>query len=61
MGDKIANIERACREMKAAGLRVRRTSSLYETPPMYVTDQDRFVNGVVEVRIRGERALGGLG
>lgn len=42
-------IERACRAMDARGLRVVKTSGLWETAPMYVLDQDKFVNGVCEV------------
>lgn len=49
LGDRIAEIETACKEMDARGIRVKRTSSLWETEPMYFTDQDRFVNGVCEV------------
>ncbi|KAI6382380.1 hypothetical protein MCOR25_000679 [Pyricularia grisea] len=49
MGDRIAMIEKACNEMDARGIRVMRTSSLWETEPMYVLDQGRFVNGVCEV------------
>ncbi|KAL1841975.1 hypothetical protein VTJ49DRAFT_6218 [Mycothermus thermophilus] len=49
MGDRIAWIEKACHEMDARGIRVKRTSSLWETEPMYVLDQDRFVNGACEV------------
>lgn len=49
LGDRIAEIERACREMDARGITVTRTSSLWETEPMYVTDQERFVNGACEV------------
>lgn len=49
LGDRIAEIEKACREMDARGIRVKRTSSLWETEPMYFTEQDRFVNGVCEV------------
>lgn len=49
LGDRIAEIERACREMDARGIRVTRTSSLWETEPMYFANQDRFVNGVCEV------------
>jgi 2-amino-4-hydroxy-6-hydroxymethyldihydropteridine diphosphokinase/dihydropteroate synthase len=49
MGDRIGWIEKACNEMDARGIRVARTSSLWETEPMYVLDQDRFVNGVCEV------------
>jgi 2-amino-4-hydroxy-6-hydroxymethyldihydropteridine diphosphokinase/dihydropteroate synthase len=36
--------------MDARGIKVKRTSSLWETEPMYVLDQDRFVNGACEVR-----------
>lgn len=49
LGDRIAEIERACNEMDARGIRVKRTSSLWETEPMYVLDQNRFVNGACEV------------
>lgn len=49
VGDRIAEIEKACREMDARDIRVTRTSSLWETEPMYYAEQDRFVNGVCEV------------
>jgi 7,8-dihydro-6-hydroxymethylpterin-pyrophosphokinase len=49
MGDRVANIERACDEMDRRGIRVRRTSGLWETRPMYVEDQGMFVNGACEV------------
>ncbi|GAP87278.2 putative dihydropteroate synthase [Rosellinia necatrix] len=49
LGDRVAMIEQACREMDVRGIRVKRTSSLWETEPMYVLDQDRFVNGACEV------------
>ncbi|PSN69505.1 folic acid synthesis protein [Corynespora cassiicola Philippines] len=50
LGDRVAEIERACKEMEAGGsIRIRRTSSLWETKAMYVLDQDKFVNGVCEV------------
>ncbi|PFH56432.1 hypothetical protein XA68_16527 [Ophiocordyceps unilateralis] len=49
LGDRVGWIETACREMDRRGIRVTRTSSLWETPPMYVTDQDRFINGACEV------------
>ncbi|KAK7755190.1 trifunctional dihydropteroate synthetase [Diatrype stigma] len=50
LGDRVAMIEQACKEMDARGIRVKRTSSLWETEPMYVLDQDRFVNGACEVQ-----------
>lgn len=49
MGDRIAAIEEACREMEARGIKIIRTSNLFETAPMYVTDQESFFNGVCEV------------
>lgn len=48
-GDRIAMIERACLEMERAGIRIKRTSSLFQTSPMYVLDQDLFLNGACEV------------
>ena len=50
MGDRVAMIEQACKEMSSRGVKVTRTSSLWETEPMYVLDQERFVNGACEVR-----------
>lgn len=49
LGDRVAMIERACREMDARGVRVVKTSGLWETAPMYVLEQDKFINGVCEV------------
>lgn len=49
LGDRVAEIERACNELDRRGIKVKRTSSLWETEPMYVKDQDRFVNGACEV------------
>lgn len=49
LGDRISWIEKACSEMSARGIEITRTSSLWETEPMYVLDQDRFVNGACEV------------
>ncbi|KAK6224637.1 dihydropteroate synthase [Colletotrichum tabaci] len=49
LGDRVAWIERACAEMDRRNIKVKRTSSLWETEPMYVLEQDRFVNGVCEV------------
>ena len=49
LGDRLQTIEIACREMHARGISITRTSSLYETQPMYVEDQAPFINGVCEV------------
>ncbi|KAL8955475.1 MAG: hypothetical protein Q9193_006695, partial [Seirophora villosa] len=48
LGDRVGMIEQACTEMKLRGLKVLRTSSLYESEPMYMTDQPSFLNGVCQ-------------
>jgi 7,8-dihydro-6-hydroxymethylpterin-pyrophosphokinase (HPPK) len=50
IGDRISMIEQACEKMPERAVYVKRTSLLYETAPMYVTDQNTFYNGVCEVR-----------
>lgn len=51
LGDRVAMIEDALRRMESTRkIRILRTSSLWETKAMYVLDQDKFVNGVCEVR-----------
>lgn len=50
LGDRVGMIEQACTEMNLRGLKVLRTSSLYESEPMYKTDQPSFLNGVCQVR-----------
>ncbi|CAG8960889.1 hypothetical protein HYFRA_00002426 [Hymenoscyphus fraxineus] len=54
LGSNLSNrvdwIERALREMKKKKvIRLLRTSSLWETDPMYVLEQDKFLNGVCEI------------
>ncbi|OWZ49298.1 dihydropteroate synthase [Cryptococcus neoformans var. grubii Br795] len=49
IGDRVANITKAVRLLEEAGCKVLDTSRLYESEPMYVEDQDRFVNGVIEL------------
>ena len=50
VGDRLQAIEDACRAIDAdSDMRVIRSSSLYETEPMYVENQDRFLNGACEV------------
>ncbi|KAI0203761.1 Dihydropteroate synthase [Astrocystis sublimbata] len=49
LGDRVAMIQEACNRMDACGIKVKRTSCLWETEPMYVLDQNRFVNGACEV------------
>jgi hypothetical protein len=49
IGDRIATIESACHVMHDRGLKVTRTSALYETKAMYMEDQQNFINGACEV------------
>lgn len=49
IGDRISNIEEACRVMDSRGMRVIQTSLMYETEAMYVVNQDPFINGACEV------------
>lgn len=50
LGDRLKNIEKACQEInKVPNTRILETSALYETAPMYVEDQDAFLNGVCQV------------
>lgn len=49
LGDRIGMIEKACDEMSNRGLKIKRTSSLWETEPMYVLEQEKFINGACEV------------
>ncbi|KAJ5569792.1 uncharacterized protein N7459_009222 [Penicillium hispanicum] len=49
LGDRVDMIEKACLEMDRVNVKVKRTSSLFETTPMYVLDQAPFMNGVCEV------------
>ena len=49
IGNCIGTIELACTHMNNRGLKVARTSGLYETKAMYVEDQQNFINGACEV------------
>ena len=50
LGNRIGWIESACKLMSSRqDIKIHRTSCLWETEPMYVTDQGSFVNGVCEV------------
>ena len=49
VGNRIKMIESAIQEMTNRGLPVIRTSALYETKPMYLEDQEAFINGACEV------------
>lgn len=49
IGNRVEIIESAVREMSNRGLTVLRTSALYETKPMYLENQESFINGACEV------------
>jgi 2-amino-4-hydroxy-6-hydroxymethyldihydropteridine diphosphokinase/dihydropteroate synthase len=50
MGNRLENIEQACRNIDhIPHTRIIRTSGLWDTEPMYVENQDRFLNGVCEI------------
>lgn len=49
LGDRVAWIEMACNKMSERGIKIKRTSGLWETEPMYVLDQNNFLNGACEV------------
>ena len=58
LGDRFAMIEQACNQMEAGGkIQITRTSSLFVSKPMYVLDQDDFLNGVCEVSSQREPAI----
>ena len=46
VGDRVTNVESALDAMRARGLKVMRTSNLYETKAMYYEEQSDFLNGV---------------
>jgi 2-amino-4-hydroxy-6-hydroxymethyldihydropteridine diphosphokinase / dihydropteroate synthase len=49
LGDRVGWIEKACKLMSSrSDIKIKRTSCLWETEPMYVTDQGSFINGVCE-------------
>ena len=54
MGDKQENLHKALTLMHDKGIKILKTSSWYSTEPYGFTDQDPFLNGVVEVAFSGE-------
>jgi 2-amino-4-hydroxy-6-hydroxymethyldihydropteridine diphosphokinase len=49
LGDRVARIEDALQRLAAAGLKIKRVSSYYETEPVDFRPQSWFVNCVAEV------------
>lgn len=63
MGDKRKNIESAINQLKnRKNIEVLEVSSLYETPPWGLEDQDSFYNAVVKIKtnLKPLELLGGL-
>lgn len=60
VGDRIEMIEKACLELDRANIKVKRTSSLFETEPMYVLDQAPFMNGVCEVKVHSKYTMSNI-
>ncbi|EWC47229.1 hypothetical protein DRE_03348 [Drechslerella stenobrocha 248] len=50
LGNKFILIKDALAELNKRGINVTKTSSLYESQPMYVEDQDTFLNGVCQAQ-----------
>jgi 2-amino-4-hydroxy-6-hydroxymethyldihydropteridine diphosphokinase len=50
LGNREDNLRRAIEAIRAAGIVVRRQSSIYETAPMLVTDQPWFLNLALEAQ-----------
>ncbi|XP_059648730.1 folate synthesis bifunctional protein, mitochondrial [Cornus florida] len=47
VGDRLRNFDDALQLMKKSGIHITRHGCLYETNPVYVTDQPRFLNSAV--------------
>lgn len=49
LGDRLENLRRACAALESRGIRLRRSSSVYETEPVDMREQGWFLNCVIEV------------
>ena len=47
----MGNVRRAVDSLEGEGVEVVRTGRMYESEPMYVEDQARFINTVIEVSL----------
>ncbi|BEI82000.1 hypothetical protein CcaverHIS002_0211600 [Cutaneotrichosporon cavernicola] len=50
LGDRVGYVRRAVQLLQEGGCILVDTSRLYESAPMYVEDQERFLNGAVEIQ-----------
>ncbi|MCA9561832.1 MAG: 2-amino-4-hydroxy-6-hydroxymethyldihydropteridine diphosphokinase [Myxococcales bacterium] len=53
MGDRLANLQGACRLLREDGTKILASSALYQSDPMYLNDQPAFLNGVIAIRYTG--------
>ncbi|KAF8323770.1 Dihydropteroate synthase, partial [Clavulina sp. PMI_390] len=49
LGDRVGNIEKALSILETHGIRITNTSFMYESAPMYVTDQPQFSNAACTI------------
>lgn len=49
-GNRLENVKQSIDELSQRNIHVARCSALYQSEPMYYTDQPRFLNGVFECR-----------
>ncbi len=57
MGDKSENLQTAISKLAEKGVNILRKSTFYETAPWGNTEQDSFVNAVIEVAFEGDANL----
>jgi 2-amino-4-hydroxy-6-hydroxymethyldihydropteridine diphosphokinase len=53
LGDREANLLEACRRIESLGVKITRSSSIYETEPVGMSEQPWFLNQVVEIAAQG--------
>ena len=54
MGDRLSNLKKACASLKAEGFEIEKISSVYETDPVGMLDQDNFYNIAVSGAFDGD-------
>jgi dihydroneopterin aldolase/2-amino-4-hydroxy-6-hydroxymethyldihydropteridine diphosphokinase/dihydropteroate synthase len=57
LGDRLGNFDKALKMLQKEGLEILDVSGLYESEPMYVEEQPRFLNAVCKVLSRSCRGL----
>ncbi len=56
LGQRLEQLQRAVESLQAEGLRICRSSSVYESPPWGYTEQPSFLNAVIEIESELEPA-----